>query len=297
MISHLRLNTTKTLSEQVSLQVDSKGFEFIIINHPKFDAAFTLHGAHLIHFQAKQQAPLIYLSKTALFDDKKAIRGGVPVCWPWFGNTEESLSKKLPGHGFARTSKWAVSIIDETSDAIDLEFTLSANEVTKAIWDHDFTLTLKASLSDHVELSLITQNTGTDTFKYGGALHSYLCVADITQCTIDGLASTYSDSLDEGKQKNAEKTLPIDGPIDSIYAINEGDVIVNDANNERKIIVTNTGNDSVVVWNPWIKGAIAFADMPDDGYQTMMCIESAITSKQGVLVESGQSHTLKTVIK
>ncbi|MBB1273014.1 D-hexose-6-phosphate mutarotase [Psychromonas sp. SR45-3] len=297
MISHLRLNTTKTLSEQISLQVDSKGFEFIIINHPKFDAAFTLHGAHLIHFQVKQQAPLIYLSKTALFDDKKAIRGGVPVCWPWFGNTEESLSKKLPGHGFARISKWEMSIVSETSEGIDLAFTLSANGTTKAIWDHDFTLTLKASLSDHVELSLITENTGTETFKYGGALHSYLCVADITQSSIEGLAATYTDSLDSGKQKTAEAVLTVNEPIDTIYSVNNGDVTINDLQNQRKITVNNTGNDSVVVWNPWISGSIAFADMPDDGYQTMMCIESAITSKQGVLVVPGESHTLKTVIK
>tara|TARA_R110001583_G_scaffold767_8_gene7124 strand:- start:792 stop:1685 length:894 start_codon:yes stop_codon:yes gene_type:complete len=296
MISHLRLNTTKTLSEQITLQVDDKGYEFVIINHSKFDAAFTLHGAHLIHFQAKNQAPLIYLSKAALFDDKKAIRGGVPVCWPWFGNTEESLSKKLPAHGFARISKWEMSIVSETPEGIDLAFTLSANEATKAIWDHDFTLTLKASLSDHVDLSLITENTGNDSFSYGGALHSYLCVADITQCSIEGLAATYTDSLDSGKQKTAEAVLTVNGPIDTIYAVNNGDVVVNDLQNKRKITVNNTGNDSVVVWNPWISGSIAFADLPDDGYQTMMCIESAITSKQGVLVEAGQIHTLKTVI-
>ena len=297
MISHLRLKTTKTLSEQITIQIDTNGYEFVIINHDKFDAAFTLHGAHLIHFQVKQQPPLIYLSKAALFDDKKAIRGGVPVCWPWFGNTEESISKKLPGHGFARISKWQMSIINETTDAIQLEFSLSANEATKAIWDHEFTLTLRASLSDHVELTLITENTGSDTFSYGGALHTYLCVADITQCSIDGLAATYSDSLDAGKLKNAEKTLPVNGPIDAIYAVNEGDVIVNDPKNGRQITVNNTGNDSVVVWNPWVAGSAAFADLPDDGYQTMMCIESAITSKQGVLVQPGLSHTLKTVIK
>lgn len=297
MISHLRLKTTKTLSEQITIQIDTNGYEFVIINHDKFDAAFTLHGAHLIHFQVKQQPPLIYLSKAALFDDKKAIRGGVPVCWPWFGNTEESISKKLPGHGFARISKWQMSIINETTDAIQLEFSLSANEATKAIWDHEFTLTLRASLSDHVELTLITENTGSDTFSYGGALHTYLCVADITQCSIDGLAATYSDSLDAGKLKNAEKTLPVNGPIDAIYAVNEGDVIVNDPKNGRQITVNNIGNDSVVVWNPWVAGSVAFADLPDDGYQTMMCIESAITSKRGVLVEPGQSHTLKTVIK
>lgn len=297
MISHLRLKTTKTLSKQVSIQADNNGYQFVIIEHPNFDAAFALNGAHLVHFQAKQQAPLIFLSKAAVYAPQKAIRGGVPICWPWFGNTAESVSKKLPGHGFARISEWEVSAINETKEGIDIEFMLSSNEATKALWNNDFTLTLNASLSDHIALSLHTKNTGTESFVYGGALHTYLCVADSQQCTVEGLAVDYRDSLDSGKPKKSKKILSIYGPVDSIYATNNGNIVVNDDKNNRKINVNNAGNDSVVVWNPWIEGAKAFADMSDDGYQTMLCIESAITSENGVLVEAGQVHTLKTVIK
>jgi len=296
MISHLRLKTTKTLSQQVTIQVDSNGFEFVIIDHQKFDAAFTLHGGHLIHFQVKQQAPLIYLSKTAVYAPNKAIRGGVPICWPWFGNTPESVSKKLPAHGFVRTCQWEVSKIDETKEGVDLEFTLSSNEATKALWNYDFTLTLKASLSDHIELSLVTQNTGTESFVYGGALHTYLSVADSLHCSVQGLAEHYRDSLDNGTQKSSNQVLNINGPVDSIYTVNDGTIIINDDKNNRKINIQNSGNDSVVVWNPWVERSKAFADLPDDGYKTMLCIESAITSENGVLVEAGQIHTLKTVV-
>lgn len=297
MISHLRLNTTKTLSQHVSMQVDDNGFEFIVLNHPNFDAAFSLHGAHLVHYQKKQQAPLIYTSKVAFFDSNKAIRGGVPICWPWFGNTTFSKSNNLPGHGFARINKWTVSQIIETDNGIDISFSFTSNTSTKTMWNHDFELTLTASLSDHIELSLITKNTGDSSFSYGGALHTYLNIADVEQCVVKGLAESYSDSLDNKQIKTNTQPLLINKPIDSIYAVNEGEIIVDDNDNKRKITITNQGNDAVVVWNPWVEGAKGFADMPDDGYKTMLCIEAAITSEAGTVVKAGQSHTLKTIIK
>jgi glucose-6-phosphate 1-epimerase len=297
MISHLRLNTTKTLSQHTSIEVDDNGFEFVVLNHPHFDAVFSLHGAHLVHFQSTQNAPLIYLSKTALFNSNKAIRGGVPVCWPWFGNTTFSKSNNLPGHGFARISKWTVSNLVETEKGIDISFTLISNASTKALWEHDFELTLTACLSDHIELSLITKNTGDKEFNYTGALHTYLNVADINQCTVQGLANSYSDSLDNKQIKNSTQPLLINKAVDSIYALNEGDLTIQDSANHRNITLTNQGNDSVVVWNPWVEGAKGFADMPDDGYKTMLCVEAAITSEEGVMVKPGQSHTLKTTIK
>lgn len=291
------LNRSKKLSHSVTLQADQNGYEFIVLNHEKFDAAFTLHGGHLIHFQVKQQAPLIYLSKTALFDDTKAIRGGVPICWPWFGAAAADLGENLPSHGFARTSKWQVSAINESAQGVDIEFSLACNEKTKALWPYDFSLTLKAALSDHVELSLVTENTGTQSFTYRSALHTYLNIAGTEGCSITGLATRYQDSLDAGALKENDQALTITGPIDSIYEANDAIILVDDVQQQRTISVQNNGNDSVVVWNPWIAGAKAFADMPDDGYQTMLCVESAITNKTGMVVEPGQSHTLKTVIK
>ena len=108
-----------TLSKSVSLQCDSSGFEFLIIEHSKFNAAFALHGAHLLHFQLKEQEPIIWLSKTAVYSEQKAIRGGVPICWPWFGAADKSLGDNLPAHGFARTSKWSIKNINELTNFIN----------------------------------------------------------------------------------------------------------------------------------------------------------------------------------
>ena len=297
MISHITLNEIKKLSDSVTLKTDPQGYEFIIIGHQKFDAAFALNGGHLIHFQHKQQAPLIYLSKTAMFSDDKAIRGGVPICWPWFAKPKKELGENLSFHGFARVNKWVITAINEDADGVNIDFSLASNKKTKAIWDHDFLLTLKVSLNDSIQMSLITENTGLTEFTYGGALHTYLHIANIDQCTISGLAENYTDSLDAGKNKKAPATIAITEELDSIHQVNQGDIIVTDNGNQRNIMVTNSGNDSVVAWNPWIKKTATLEDMPNDGYKTMLCIESTITAADGVLVNPGQKHVLTTTIK
>lgn len=296
MISHLQLNTVQKISPSAVIKADKNGHEFIIIQHKNFDAAFALQGGQLIHFQRKGHPPLIYLSKTAQYDGIKAIRGGVPICWPWFGTAAATLNDNLPAHGFARTSKWSVSAMSETDGTLEIEFSFNANEATKKQWNNDFSLTLKASLSNHIILSLITKNTGEKHFTYRGALHTYLNIGNINQCSVNGLAADYFDSLDS-KQKSNPTPLTINNRVDSIYPSTEDSLIINDDLNKRKITISNNGNDSVVVWNPWVNGARNFIDMPDNGYQTMLCVESAVTANNGVLIQPGNTHTLTTIIK
>lgn len=296
MLSHLSLQEKDTLSNSISLQVDDNNFEFLIIKHEKFDAAFTLHGAHLLHFQLKEQAPTIFLSKSAIFDDQKAIRGGVPVCWPWFGPAGKSLGDNLPAHGFARTSKWLLSQTNEIDNGVEIEFKLKDTEKSRTLWPYQFELTLKATLTDSVKLELQTKNTGTEPFSYRGALHTYLAISRPEGCIIKGLNPHFADMLNAGKQEVSDGTLLIEAPFDSIYEKAENEITLEDKGYNRQLTMTNTGNDSEVVWSPWVKGAKAFADMPDDGYLTMVCIESAITDKNGQNVAAKQTHTLTTCI-
>ena len=296
MISHLNLQKENSLSHSVSLQNDENGFEFLIIQHKNFDAAFSLHGAHLLHFQLKDQAPIIWLSKTAIFNEKKAIRGGVPVCWPWFGPAGKSLGDNLPGHGFARTSKWTIKSIDELTNGVEIQLLLTDTEETRKLWPHQFELVLKATLTNTVKLELISTNTGAESFFYRAALHTYLAISSPDACKISGLNQHYQDMLDAGNAKISDGTLTITEPVDTIYQKAQSAITIEDSTYQRKLKVTNTGNDSEVVWNPWISGAEAFADMPDDGYKTMLCVESAITDQAGETVPAGQSHTLTTTI-
>lgn len=297
MISHLPLTLTKTLSDSASLNIDSNGCEFLIIKHPKFNAAFTLHGAHLIHFQLADQAPIIWLSKKAIFDNKSAIRGGVPICWPWFGPADKTLGENLPSHGFARINKWTLSELTESKQDITLEFTFSSNDETLKIWPFEFELTLKATLSDTLKLELITENKGDVAFNYRGALHSYFNISAPENVNVSGLNKEYYNSLKNKQLEVGDTNLLFDQPIDSIYKKAETAINLKDDGLQRNLVISDEGNNSEVLWTPWEVGSIAFVDLPDDAYKTMLCIESAITGSEGQQVNAGEKHILSTHIK
>ncbi|AGH80999.1 aldose 1-epimerase [Psychromonas sp. CNPT3] len=296
MISHLHLQKKSTLSPSVSVKQDSNGYDFIVIEHPKLSAAFALHGAHLVHFQRPNEAPIIWLSKSALYQDGKAIRGGVPICWPWFGPAGEELGADLPAHGFARTQKWDMLSVNESEQGVTLEFLLKDNAETLKLWPFKFELRLKVTLDTQLKLELISTNCSESAFTYRGALHTYLNIGAPEGCLISGLNSVYKDSLQGGDLHSEQGTLSIDGAIDRIYKKSTHDILLTDKTLQRKLTIRNTGNDSNVLWSPWIKGAKAFVDMPDNGYLTMFCIESAITDPAGKEIQPGASDLLSTLI-
>lgn len=296
MISHLSLTKVDTLSNAVSLQVDSNGFEFLIIEHNKLSAALTLHGAHLIHFQKKGEQPLIWLSKTAKFNEKTAIRGGVPICWPWFGDADGKSNEKLPGHGFARINRWQLTNIEESDQGVVLELQLKSSEETLKLWPFQFELTLKVTLHKQLTLELITKNSGDKAFAYRGALHTYFNISAPEVIEVSGLNRYFYNSLKQKQRETGDTTLLIDQAIDSIYEKSASNIQLNDKQFQKKLTISNSGNDSEVIWTPWVEGAKALSDMPDNGYQSMLCIESAITQGEGEKVAAGKTHSLSTSI-
>ncbi len=293
MISHLQLTTKQVLSHSVFLKEDKTGNQYVIIEHPQVNAAFALHGAHLLHFQAKTQDPLIWISPTAIYKDQKSIRGGVPICWPWFGAASADLGEDLPAHGFARISKWSIGDISEQSTGVVLTLILNASPDTKKRWPFDFKLTLKATLTDKLTLDLITENTGSVPFIYQGALHTYINVSDVSNIKITGLNEKSFNKLTD-KVNIKVGDLVIEQEIDSIYEKALATIVLNDPGFNRQINIDNTGNDAEIVWNPWLDGAQACADIPDDGFKTMLCIESAILSQKGKELAAGRKHIFST---
>ena len=294
MLSHLQLTTLKKLSASSTLKEDAKGFQFIVLAHPVFDAAFALHGGHLVHFQAKNKPATIWTSKTAIYNNEKAIRGGVPICWPWFAAADEALGKNLPSHGFARTSNdWKIGEINESEKGVEVVLQLHSSPQTKAIWPFDFCLTLKATISNNLKLELITENTGDVAFSYRAALHSYLNISHVKNTHVSGLAPCFYNALTQQKESKNE-LLIVDKAIDRIYDKAPQCIKLRDTVFNHNINIENKGNDAEILWSPWIEGAKALSDMPDDGYKTMLCIESGILNKEGVTVAPKNSHILST---
>ncbi|MGB2078812.1 MAG: D-hexose-6-phosphate mutarotase, partial [Vibrio sp.] len=195
------LPSQQTLCESID-RVTHQGMDILRLNHPLFEAAVSLHGAHLLWYKpTSQQHDVIWLSQAAEFAEDKAIRGGVPVCWPWFGKLA------APSHGFARTSLWQLVEFRHSDDKVELVLGLESSEATQAIWPHQFKLRLHFQFSDTLKIHLNIENTDKAQWLFSGALHTYFNVGDIDHVLITGMGDTYSDNLQQNKICQGRKLL------------------------------------------------------------------------------------------
>lgn len=237
----------------------------IVISHPKVRAAITLQGAHLIAWQPSGEKPVIWLSDKTPFSPGKAIRGGVPICWPWFGPAGE------PAHGFARNQTWTLSAHDENDEGVILTFVLESNAQTKKLWPHDFTLFARFRLGQHCEIELEAHGD----FEATAALHSYFTVADIAEVEVSGLGKTYIDKVENNVQGTSDGKQRYPGRVDRIFTQAEDCSVIHDKAGQRLIEVYHHHHSDVVTWNPGVELSCSMADMANDGYRTLVCVETA----------------------
>lgn len=276
------------LSDAVTI-CDYQGIHIVRINHPMVEAGISLHGGHLIWFKPAAEKDVIWLSEKAEFDPAKAIRGGIPVCWPWFGKAG------TPSHGFARNSQWTLEQHRENDQGIIVSLTLEDSEQTQAIWPHKFHNRLIFEMGRELKVHLTTTNTDNQTWSYGGALHTYFDIANIKQIAITGMGEEYQDSTQDGAICHGDSELTFQAETDRVYTQPNNIITIDDKANQRQINVENQGHNAAVIWNPWQELSISMGDMADDSYETMVCVESTIHG-QGVTLEPNQAHTLSTII-
>lgn len=241
------------------------GFE---LRHPLFDAIILKQGAQLIHFQPKGSEPLLWSASRSTFEKGKAFRGGIPLCWPWFGKAG------TPSHGFARIVEWEMVHYTEGEERIALAFELRDSAMTRSLWPYTFTTRLEMNLGHDVELSLHVNAEKEST----AALHTYVACKNIDDVQIFGLGSTYNDALENGQPcEHKHEMMSIDQAIDRIYTQPEATTSLKD--HDRIISISHENHSDVVVWNPWKEGVRKLFDMQESDYTKMMCIESARISK------------------
>lgn len=241
----------------------------IIVSHPKVRAALTLQGAHLIAWQPSGEQPVLWLSDKSQFAAGKAIRGGVPICWPWFGPAGE------PAHGFARNQPWTLSAHDENEDGVMLTLVLESNAQTLKLWPHEFTLIARFRLGQHCEIELEAHGD----FEATAALHSYFTVSDISGVEVSGLGNSYIDKVNQGEIGSSDGKQRYPGRIDRIFTAAEDCSVINDPAAQRQIEVYHHHHSDVVTWNPGVELSCSMADMPNEGYKTMVCVETARINK------------------
>ena len=272
-------------SESISIDENSGDYPIIVIHNDDAEARIALHGAHVLSYIPQRQQPVIFTSQEAIYREGKAIRGGIPLCWPWFGAHPSESSQ--PSHGHARTAFWRLEKADSDGDISTLTLSFGHGDLAAVV-----TISVGVSL----EVSLTTTNTGSETSTIGGALHSYFQVSHIENVSLTGLDNIhYTDTLtDTAEVQQGE--IKIDEEIDNIYHDSTDTITLYDKQWNRSIVVEKTGSLSSVVWNPWIKKSQSMADLGDDEYLNFVCIEAANAATDTYLLEPGESHTLSTTI-
>lgn len=274
------------------IKMSENGFVTIHVKNESATAKIALQGAHLFEYTRYAQPPFLWVSGTAFFEPGKAIRGGVPVCWPWFGKDPEYPER--PQHGFVRTALWKLETVREPDD-LSTEVTLSLNhsQLTQPYFPYRYHLTMQITVSDTLTVSLTTENRDDRPFRITEALHTYFQVGSIAAVTLYGLENvTYADALDGFRKKHSAEPITITKETDRVYLDTDDIVIIKDARYGRDIIVGKSGSRSTVVWNPWIDKAARMADFADEGYTSMVCVETANALENSVTIEPGQSHTI-----
>jgi len=226
----------------------------------------------------------------------------VPVCWPWFGNFERNPQSvkamrvsqdPAPAHGLVRAMDWALGGIEAEGDSLKVEFLLPHPEGGLPGWPHQVDLKLSIRLDEQLHISLTSQNQSAETVTISQALHSYFAVSDVREVSVEGVDGlSYIETLEDWATKSQSGDLRFTGETDRIYLNPPTKLSIVDPAWERRIELTSTGSRAAVIWNPWIDRAAAFSDMADDGWQRMLCIETANVLDDVVALAPGASHTL-----
>lgn len=289
------LNDKYGIPGVVSFSSGPGGLTVAEISAVQADAKVTLHGAHVLSFIPKGGRDILWLSGKSWYEPGNPIRGGIPVCWPWFGAA--AWDAELPSHGFARITEWAVvetGKMDNGGAFIILQ--LTDCECTRKLWDYAFKTQLKVEVSSELRVSLIIENTGDKEFCFSAALHSYFAVSNVAAITVSGLDGTrYIDTL-VNEVKTQSGLITFAAEYDNVFLDTDTTCVIDDPGFDRKISVAKEGSRSTVVWNPWIAKAARMPDYGDDEYPGMLCIETANAKDDARAVKPGETHTLTTII-
>ena len=270
------------------------GFTYIEINNASAHATISTYSGQVLSYRPKSQKDdLLFVSDKAYYAEGKAIKGGIPVCWPWFGADPDDLGR--PAHGFVRNRQWEVAAtesLDDGSTRVVME--LTDTDDTREIWPHPFRLGIEITVGDTLKVALVTRNTGDASMSISQALHTYFNVGDITKVQVLGLDGTeYLDKLEHFARKTQAGPVIIDGEVDRIYTGVSGDLVINDDSLARRIRIASSGCSTAVVWNPWLDIARSMGDLGDDDYLRMLCVETANAGPETVEIAAGDEYRLQ----
>ncbi len=259
-------------------------------------AKISINGAQVLHFQPANGEKMLWLSPKSELKPGRPIRGGIPVCWPWFGPHSEQPD--FPLHGFARLMPWeVVSAHKNDRGEIQLVLDLQQNDDSLKYWPYQFRLVLTVTIGKELTVELTTFSNDNKDFVISEALHSYFFVKQVDKITIDGLdLVAYWDKVD-ATDKFQDGLLKITEETDHVYQNTTASCFITLPESNRRIQIDKDGSHTTVIWNPWREKAAQMPDIGESVYQEMICVETANAFQNKIQIAPGESHRMKTVIR
>ncbi|MEG1480236.1 MAG: D-hexose-6-phosphate mutarotase [Kiritimatiellia bacterium] len=274
------LNQRWGVAGRIVFREGPNGVPVVVLAAPNGVCELSLKGGQVLSYRAKGFQNALWLSPLAEFAQGKPIRGGIPVCWPWFGKAPADFPTDTGAHGFARTAEWRVAGSEYGAADTSITLMLTEEDATSPAWQYRYQLKLTISVGDCLTLDLQTRNMDAVPFRYSECLHTYLSVADSAQVEVFGVeeqAVTFRDDV----------------PHDVIYPKENGVVALRDPVMERVLGIVAEDASAIVVWHPALNNTLA--DVAPDGARRFVCIEPANAHQQGcspITLAPGTAHTL-----
>ncbi|MEZ7279704.1 D-hexose-6-phosphate mutarotase [Pseudoalteromonas sp. 68 DY56-GL68] len=279
------------LSPSVTIEQSETGLEFIKVASEFCDATIFLQGAQITEFTPTGKKPLLWVSQQEDYQEGKGVRGGIPICWPWFGVSQH---EGWPAHGVARTGLWRAEQVKEEENSIYISLSLPMNQIDEKYWPHKTKLLVEFILSTSLEVRLTTTNLDSETLNFTQALHTYFPTPAIEETKVDGLQGSKYIEFGEGPFEQH----------DLVSFARETDMVYTQAQDTQRIItpdgiieVSRENSRSCVLWNPWIDKSKRLSNFADDEYHVMLCLEAANVLEDSVELAPGDKHTLATSLR
>jgi len=272
------------------------GLSKVRITCPEAVGEMYLHGAHVTSWKPVGGEEVLFLSSQSRWAQGHAIRGGVPVCFPWFGGKADDPT--APAHGFVRTRAWQLESIAQVGGAVTVSMFTESDEGMKRWWPAEFRLVHRATFGSELSLELVVTNTGGTSLRFEEALHAYHRVGNIEKTRVRGLDTVhYFDKTDSNRKKMQHGEIVIVSETDRVYLDTRDAIELEDPVLRRRTRVTKENSRTTVVWNPWVQKAHSLSDFADDEWMQMICIESSNVSDFAVDLAPGQQHKMKALVR
>ena len=289
------LNRRFAIPNTVEMVSGNGGIPKVRVTSPSASVDIYLHGAQLTSWQPANAGEVLFLSENSHWNDGRAIRGGVPVCFPWFRSKVDDPS--APAHGFVRTREWRLESVNQDGETVRITCSTENDASSERWWPHAFRLVHVLSIGRSLRLELIVTNTGQTSFRFEEALHSYFRVSEIDQLRIRGLDQVaYLDNVDGNRKKIQAGDLTFTAKTDNAYVdVSSAAELIDPAG--HRTIRTEKGNSATtVVWNPWQDGAASLNDLKGEEWRRFACVEASNILGSAISLVPGQEHRMQAII-